>query len=87
VNNAVFNVRRKSPTLHDGSQRSSDSAFQVVSPNREGPATECASSVAAAQSSDVDWWSVNILNWRHCRPESSSQPDISVLGSADIGAT
>jgi len=39
---AVFNIRRTSLTLRDGSRRSSGSAFQIVRPHREGPATECA---------------------------------------------
>ena len=40
--NAVFNIRRKSPTLRDRSRRSSGRRAL----NWEGPATECASSVA-----------------------------------------
>jgi len=37
------------------------------------------------QSSDVDWRSENVDEWRRPKPERSSRPGISVLGSADIG--
>jgi len=35
LNSVAFNIRRKSPTLRDGSRRSSGSAFQVVGPSTE----------------------------------------------------
>jgi len=50
VNNAVFNVRRKSLTLRVWSRRSSDSAFQVIGPQQKRPGDWHGS---ATHSSDV----------------------------------
>jgi len=65
-----FDIHRKSPILCDGSWISSASAFQIVG--------------SAARSSDVDWLSVNVDEWRRRRPERNSRAGLFVPGSVDI---
>ena len=62
-----FDIHRKSPILCDGSWISSASAFQIVG--------------SAARSSDVDWLSVNVDEWRRRRPERNSRASLFVPGS------
>jgi len=57
----------------------------AVRSRSSGP-TEKARQPNVRQSSGVDWRNVNVDEWRRRRPEHSSRPGISVLGSADIGA-
>jgi len=59
VNNVVFYDRLTSPTLRDRSWRSSGSAFQVVGPQHRRPDDRMCFVGSAAQSSDIDWRSVN----------------------------